>query len=340
MMNLNPHNARDVLNLLHAGAAFGGVLELSNAFHGLVESLTRTAADLRFRNASEYEVSTYVVHDPESRRGVVVKIASYRRKHLIQGLSREFMLLRELYQTAPASFRVPDGNALFALGGHLVSVTEMLDGVYLTECAITADEAFAAARAIAAVECALTHTSVGATLIAEMHSPYYARKAHQFIERVFPGKSSFNEGERLFSALEAARLEHPVVVSDRSPANLTVDTHGTVGVFDFGLLLTGTPFEDWSWFIDDPRLRTDVSRMELVRIFAEAADMRLDSSVETMFHRAAMFVNIKQCCIAAERRRAGVVHYLSRIRQSAEALSSGEGMRFVESLQILTPPGP
>lgn len=339
-MNLSPRDANDVLTVLRFGPVSGAVLGLGNAFTGLVESLTKAAADLQFRDASEYEVKTYVVYDHGSRRGAVVKIAPYRHQHLARGIAREFVLLRELRQSTCSSFRVPDGEALFVVDNHLVSVVEMLNGTYLTERNVTAYDVVAAAHAIGTLETALVRTGIGTSLTTEARGPYYAKKAHQFIERVLPGVWFSDAMESDFTALETVRTAHPVVVSDRSPANIILDASGAVGMFDFGLLLVGTPFEDWSWFIDDPRLRTEIPRMELVRIFAGAAGMHFDHSAEMMFHRAAMFVNIKQCCIAAGTGRGGVGHYLSRLRQSAKALSSDRAMRLVESLQILAPPEP
>jgi len=325
--------AQEVLGILHGGLTSGTALALDKAFIDLVERLTNPITDLHFRNASEYEVCTYTISDAASRRGAVVKIVGRHAERLVRGLSQEFALLAELH-AARSAFPVPKRMALFALGEVFVSVTELLQGSYLTEMNLSETDVHAIARTIGDTQNAIANTSIGGALIANARSPYYMEKIRHFANDALT-KQHLNliTEDFDFAALEAMRRSCPVVVSDRSPANFIMNEDRDVRMFDFGLLLAGIPHEDWSWFIDDPRLRTNLTRDELLAIFIEATGSRHRPDAEEMFHRAAIFVNMKQYCLMSQTRRSAAEHYLSRVRQSAEALSADKVLRLVETLQ-------
>jgi len=333
-MKPNQLNAGEVLDILRRGLDCGTMLALDKAFPGLVEHLTHETVTPRFRNASEYKVNTYVMSDDGCGRGIVVKVVPWDSERLVAELSREFVLLGELYSRHPSSFRIPVAMALFALDDVFVSVTELLQGDYLTEMELTESRAYVIARTINDIQHALSDTSTGRTLLVNRQGPYYAKKAHQFIGSVTTDQHvDFGEMDSEFAALETIRQTSPVVVSDRSPANFIMCKNCAVGVFDFGLFLAGVPHEDWSLFIDDPRLRTSLTRNELIAIFTGSTNDRHGEGAKEMFHRAAVFVNIKQYCLMVQAKRSVAGHYLSRARQSAEALCLDKIVRLIGTLQ-------
>jgi aminoglycoside phosphotransferase (APT) family kinase protein len=330
----------DLLEFLRAGLALGAFAGCDDETQAVIRLCARgSMAALQTRKASGYEVSTYLLSFAERThlRGLVMKIIPVTATRLTEVTNQEFTLLGQLVSEA-YSYTVPRALGTFESRGNHIFVTELLAGNMATEKMLSAEDVAGIARAIGHLQQSLAITEFGRTNIAGVSlpsaDPYYGPKTRKFIET--HRKLTVSRGEVTFvEVLESLRNASPVIVSDRSPANILL-SDGQIGMFDFGLVLVGVPFEDWSWFIDDPRLVSELSREEMVRVFWESLERPAMSLADTTtsFHVSAIFVCIKQCCLMEDAgRHAMASHYLQRMRISAESIGSEDAIALVQKLE-------
>lgn len=108
-------------------------------------------------------------------------------------------------------------------------------------------------------------------------------------------------------------------------------------MFDFGLLLVNTLLEDWSWFIDDPRLKTHLTRDDVLKIFCEVNSHTLGMSMVEMknaFSVASFFVCIKQYCLMLDADRNEMAnHYWCRALVSARSIADYRAVQVLKNIE-------
>jgi hypothetical protein len=211
-----------------------------------------------------------------------------------------------------------------------IFVTRYLPGVLASEAQLTTSDIERLAVSIRELQRALAATLIGRGVLstAEASSSYYQSKTQKFLNQMGID-SKFVPHLKIFESLSKYRETGATVVSDRSPANFIL-TPTQVGAFDFCLLLAGSETEDWSWFIDDPRLHTSVSRNEMLTIFANVYRQPWSPShleYRELFNVASMFVCMKQASIMLAINRVDMAgHYLRMLQVSAAENDSREAM--------------
>lgn len=334
------YDQNDLLEFLRAGLALGAFAGCDDETQAAIRlCASGSMAALHTRKASGYEVSTYLLSFAgwTYLRGLVMKIIPLTAMRLTKVTNQEFMLLGQLVSKAD-SYVMPRALGMFESSGNHIFVTELLAGSMATEKILGEKDVAGIARAIGHLQESLAVTEFGRIKLAGMSSPsaepYYDPKTRKFIET--HRKLTLSRGEVAFvEVLEPLRNASPTIVSDRSPVNILL-SDGSIGMFDFGLVLVGVPFEDWSWFIDDPRLASELSRKEMVRIFWEGLERPVMSLADTTtaFHVAAIFVCVKQYCLMDNvGRHAMALHYLQRARMSAESIDSPDAIALVQKLE-------
>jgi len=111
--------------------------------------------------------------------------------------------------------------------------------------------------------------------------------------------------------------EKSVVITDRNPSNLIYNNQSSeIQLIDFNASRVSLPEEDWVFFIDDPRIRTDLTRDEMIRAYAKS-----DEEIKT-FHYMAVYRNLIQTAMrwADEHDKNVSYHCFKRARESAVLL--------------------
>ncbi len=335
-------NLRDLIAIMRHGLEQGAFsrrnLETLDAIRACISSKNLTAY-----KADGYEVDTYILPCPSdlNLRGLVVKVLLHTAETLIKNTSQECAILRQIIPKGDL-YVVPSFLADFRHEDCHIFVSQLLPGKVATEVVLEERHIVTIARAIRQLQSDISTTHVGRKKLKEVKGsqqiPYYALKSKRFLKETF-GLQIGDSALHVFDLLETMRNQHLVIVSDRSPANFVIDQVGHVGTFDFGLILAGVPCEDWSWFIDDPRLQSTLTREEILQIFR---DGERDSSGEDVnvvaFHVSALFVCIKQHCLMRKIRRDEMAaHYLKRALRSAEVISSHEIVQMLGELKNIRP---
>jgi len=340
-MDHNQLGPQALQQLLSAGIESGAFAECELGTRRQIQAfaLGPTKAT-RVAKAAGYVASTYLITFPASARisGLVIKVIPLCAERLIADCVQERALLHEIYHES-CSCTLPAQLAEFELGELRIFVSQLLPGVSATKIIVDTAEARGIAQSIRDIQRALPQTITGAALIREAlqaERPYYTRKVRKFL-RDFRGLELTAEEVAFLEPLERVRKSAPALVSDRSPANFVLH-EGKVGAFDFGLVLAGVPHEDWSWFIDDPRLNSSLCRQELLEVFLEDEVSRAVS--RGCFHLSAIFVCLKQYSLMYALDRHSVAeHYLSRAAESAEALSLPSAKRLLQKITDSPPAG-
>lgn len=335
-------NLRDLIRIIRHGLEQGAFsrrnLETLDAIRACISSKNLTT-----HKADGYEVDTYILPCPPHQNvsGLAVKVLPYTAETLIKNTSQECAILRQIIPRG-GLYVVPAFLADFTYEDCRIFVTQLLPGKVATEVVLEEHHIVAIARAIRQLQSDISTTHVGRKKLKEVKGsqqiPYYALKIKKFLKETF--SLQIGDGTlHVFGLLEAMRNQHPVIVSDRSPANFIIDQVGRVGAFDFGLILAGVPCEDWSWFIDDPRLQSALTREEILQIFCDYEQGSSGEDVNAAaFHVSAIFVCIKQYCLMRQIRRDEMAaHYLERALQSAEAISSHEVVQMLGELKNVRP---
>lgn len=328
----------DLLGVLTSGfleGAFSGCSEaMLNAIHGCFEHPEK----LKISKASGYRVDTYIIPFTEhvNLGGLVIKVLPLSMKTLINSTFQEFTILQQIFPGG--LYELPVCFADFNCENYRVFVSQLLPGKMASEIFLETDDIVALAAVIQQVQSDISVTQIGVKKLSEAKSitkiSYYASKIRRFLKETFYLEIDGNELD-IFDELDVMRKLNPVIVSDRSPTNFVIDDVGKIGVFDFGLLLVGVPCEDWSWFIDDPRFNSSLSREEIIKIFCDSQQncFHGDANIVTVFHLSAIFVCIKQYCLMLEIHREDMaMHYLTRARWSAEELSSEGILKIISKI--------
>lgn len=327
-------NHTHLLDLLKAGISGGAFTRCdAAAIADIQKCIDGLMVRMQVAKALGYEADTYLIsfHEPASMYGLVLKVVSTNNTALINAIEQECAVLRQM--VSRAEFVLPRFLGSFEARGVHVFVTEMLAGHTVTDTMLSRERAVGIARSIYAFQHALSTTNVARQKFAAAQPlgvvEYYAPKLRKFLE-VHCGLIVTLSELAFLNPLERLRATSAVVVSDRSPANMILDDT-QIGMFDFGLLLVGVPFEDWAWFIDDPRLASSLTREELIEVFCECFEVRDASS---MFNLAAFFVCLKQYCIMSSVGRKDMAnHYLRRAGKSAEDIPSVDARLLIERLK-------
>lgn len=319
-------------SLIGAGIEQGAFSECSLQIQESIQAYTRgTVADVRVRRAAGYEVSTYLLEFSGEGviPGFVVKVIPSGSGRLNAACDQERALLREINRSVRGC-SLPLQLGRYSAHGFQIFASQLLSGTLLTDLVIGTSEAGQLARVITAIEKGLAGTFVGSSMLSratEGPGLYYGPKIQKFLKNFYD--LAVGEDEVAFFAdLERERVSAPCLVSDRSPANFVMNKD-QVGAYDFGLVLVGVKYEDWSWFIDDPRLKTSLDRVELLRAFLTAHEQ----GSEYLFHLSSIFVCIKQCALMqAAGGQEMASHYLKRARESAEACPAPTARLLIEKL--------
>jgi hypothetical protein len=289
--------------------------------------------------ADSYKVSTFLLSFPQeiSCGGLVVKAVPLVEKTLISEVTRECEVLQQLRKLQESDFIIPLYMGEVDYADMRFFVTEFLSGVIVSEVVLNRENIHKIAKAIRNVQDSLYYIPVGSQLLdgSRKSQGYYKQKVRSYMSKqsVF-GLSS--EELDFLCPLESFRSIYPTVVSDRSPTNFILHSN-QIGLFDFGLLLVGVPFEDWSWFIDDPLLRTDFDRDELLEIFCTESSQEIvmdDLDLKKMFYIASVFVCIKQCCLMLDIGCEKMAdHYLECAFVSAKSISDKGAVQLLQKLK-------
>lgn len=334
------YNQNDLIEFLNTGVALEAFAKCNDETQAIIHlCASRSMMTLQTRRASGYEASTYLLSFAGLThiQGLVMKIVPLTNKVLTEVTTQELTLLSQLSSKAD-SYTVPRVLGAFELKGQKVLVIEMLSGKMATERVLGEREIISVARAIGHLQHSLAVTEFGRAKIARMSSsseePYYVLKAMKFVE-TYLGLSVSREEVSFLEVLEPLRMASPTIVSDRSPANMFINKE-TVCMFDFGLILVGLPFEDWSWFIDDPRMVSELTREDIVSIFWKSLERPTKSFADTIkiFHVSAIFVCIKQYCLMKSIGRYDMAaHYMQRALMSAESINSNVALELIKKLR-------
>ncbi|TSC65286.1 MAG: hypothetical protein G01um101477_546 [Candidatus Doudnabacteria bacterium Gr01-1014_77] len=238
-------------------------------------------------------------------------------------------------------YLIPRHLAEFVFENQMIFVTEILQGKSVTEICIGKKEVEKIADAIRQNQDVLSQTSLGKELIAEASraTSYYKTKVAKFLKSHFDINIGFEELAFL-EPLEELRRSSAVIVSDRSPANFVIH-EDRVGAYDFEVAFAGVAFEDWSWFIDDPRLNTSISWQEILHLFCEdyaKVDRRSEAEITQSFFISSIFVCIKQSCMMLAMGEAEMSnHYLACATRSAKQSTNKEAIELVRRLREKSP---
>lgn len=339
---INDHfSSLDLLRILNTGfreGVFSGCNE--SVINAIQTCLNEPLEKLKISKASGYKVDTYIIPFTEhvKVRGLIVKVLPLNLETLISSTFQEFTILQQVFSIG-GLYTLPTCFADFKCENYRIFVSQLLPGKMASEIFLETDDIVAMSVVIRQLQSDISVTQIGVKKLSEAKSvaetSYYASKIRRFLKETFCFEVDGNELD-IFGTLEVARKLNPVIVSDRSPTNFVIDDFGKIGVFDFGLLLVGVPWEDWSWFIDDPRLNSSLSREEIIKIFCNSQQncFHGDANIVTVFHLSAIFVCIKQYCLMLEIHRDEMaLHYLARARLSAEEVSSEEIVNIISKMK-------
>lgn len=324
---------------LQAGAFDGADPELITAGRlctgGFMEGL-------QVRKVLRNQEDIYLLSFPQIGpvHGLVMRVIPAAATDLVARALRESTFLRET-RSERSTCRMPLPLGEFAFENLRVFVSELLPGTAVTEICIGKNEAIGIAGAIRHTQRVLSRTSIGAHMISDAKAiiPACRSKMRRYIQECF-GLSISGEDFSFLDILDERRKTFAVVVSDRSPANFVLDGE-RIGAYDFDLAFAGVPFEDWAWFIDDPRLNSSLNRHELVHIFCKdfaQATGESEAALAHLFYLSAVFVGIKQCCLmfSAGQNEMGN-HYLRRAEESAVISSFKEAIILLGKLRVMPP---
>lgn len=321
-------------DVLSFGIAQGAFSEVPGPLFEHVETML-TGRDYKAVYARGYEVDTYLVAPRSgSFSGIVVKIVHDASERLAKSVAQEAAVLRQMRTVASTRMCVwPTLLAFYQFGDAHVSVSLKIAGSVATTVCLDRRAVVSIAQAIPEIQLCLGAIPYGRNMLpcrSDAPTAYYAPKIAHWLQK-YAGVAIDRESLTFFDELEARRTVAPTIVSDRSPANFIVMSNDGLGCFDFGLMLVGVPQEDWSWFIDDPRLKTTLSRNHLIDIFGMECGTGTHTSQELSYHLAAVFVCIKQYCLMREAGKHDMAaHYLKRASVSADALPFADAKRIVQ----------
>ncbi|MHB8871392.1 MAG: protein kinase family protein [Candidatus Doudnabacteria bacterium] len=295
--------------------------------------------ELQVQRITAYKEDVFLLHFEGAMHGLVLRVFPVEATDRIARAVRESALLHQASRVGQCL--IPRHLAEFAFENQMIFVTEMLPGKSVTEICIGKKEVEKIADAIRQNQDVLSQTPLGKELIAEASrtTSYYKTKVVKFL------KSHFNiniglEELAFLEPLEEIRRSSAVIVSDRSPANFVI--HGErVGAYDFEVTFAGVAFEDWSWFIDDPRLNTSISWQEILHLFCEdfaRVDRRSEAEITQAFFISSIFVCIKQSCLMLAMGEAKMSnHYLACATRSAKQSKNKEAIELVRRLREKSP---
>lgn len=280
--------------------------------------------------------------NPKPMQGLVLRVVPIQETKRIARATKESIFLQ---QSRPevAGCLVPRHLGSFISENQEVFITELLPGTVMTGVRIGRSEALKIADAIWSIQQMLSQTTLGAEIItnAKSSTPYHSARIAKFLKRQFGLNTEPRELE-FFSALDELRASSSVIVSDRSPANFVADGE-SIGAFDFEVAFAGIAFEDWSWFIDDPRLNSSLSRQELLQVFSKHFAQTTnanEATIRSAFHLCSIFVCIKQhCLMLATEQEEMARHYLDCASESAQQTKLKEAIELIRKLQAISPRG-
>jgi len=299
---------------------------------------------LRVQKVLGYSEQIYLMRFPNPKpvQGLVLRTVPIQETKRITRAMKESTFLQ---QSRPevAGCLIPRYLGSFTSENQMIFVTELLPGTVMTEVCVGKKEALKIADAICSVQQTLSQTALGAEIIANAKSstPYHGARIAKFLKRQFGWNIGLEE-LAFFNALDELRASSSVIVSDRSPANFVSDGEN-IGAFDFAIAFAGVAFEDWSWFIDDPRLNTSLSRQELLQVFSEDLAQTTNTDKATTisaFNLCSIFVCIKQhCLMLATGQEEMAKHYLDCASESAQQSKLKEAIELIRKLQAISPRG-
>lgn len=285
--------------------------------------------DVQVQASHGYGAQTHLVRVQGHTSGIAIKLVDPHEARLVRMCARELAIYRELAVTLQ-DCKSPRPFGQFVTESCAVFVTELLEGRPATQHLLTSDDLVPIIRSIREVEDGLMSSTSGREVLLSAQTSseeYYARKIADFLQEHL-GLSIDPGVLEAFGSLDRLRHTSMTVVSDRSPANFLLSA-GEVGAIDFGLVLAGTMYEDWAWFIDDPRLKTSLTRDELLTLFQR--EWGTGSSKD--FSLASVFVGIKQYCLMRTLgETAMAARYLERVAVSAQDFGDRKVMELVEKI--------
>lgn len=275
--------------------------------------------------------------------GLVIRVVKNQSKTNVAGAVQEITFLKQL-QSETTQYLFPHHLATFPSKNSVIFVTELLEGTMLTETVVGTSEAARVASAIRHTQRALSATKVGKAIIANAKtSPFScASKLAGYVHTYF-GIAIDIEELSFLKIIDDLREKSPVIVSDRSPTNFVINNE-KIGAYDFEVAFAGVPFEDWSWFIDDPRLVSSLSRAKLLSIFCQDFALNTDKNetiLTHLFHISSIYVCIKQSCFMLARGEKELsAKYLERAHESAQKLSLKEAVSIITRMRDTLPHKP
>ncbi|MEK7075852.1 MAG: hypothetical protein AAB948_03625 [Patescibacteria group bacterium] len=295
--------------------------------------------ELQVQRITAYKEDVFLLRFPSTMHGLVLRVFPVEATDRIARVIRESTLLHQASQVC--QYLIPRHLAEFVFENQMIFITEMLPGKAVTEICIGKNEVERIADAIRQSQDILSRTPLGKDLIAEASrtTSYYKTKVVKFLKSYFNIDISFEELAFL-EPLEELRRNSAVIVSDRSPANFVIDGE-RLGAYDFEVAFAGVAFEDWSWFIDNPRLNASLSWQELLHLFCEdftKVNRGSEAKASQTFFISSVFVCIKQHCLMLAMGEAEMSnHYLACAARSAEQSTQKEAIELVRKLREKAP---
>lgn len=145
--------------------------------------------------------------------------------------------------------------------------------------------------------------------------------------------------EQINSTLnDPENLSHKAITFDANPSNIKHISGDRLGFFDFNVVRSAYPQEDWARFVDHPDFLPEELRDRVLQLFLDrdalGSVIRPNPDVEwLLFHNLAVYRNL---CLTAQRTRGSrdlAAHYLNRARMSAEVLSLGKTVELIDDLR-------
>ncbi|MBN2459810.1 phosphotransferase [Candidatus Woesearchaeota archaeon] len=156
--------------------------------------------------------------------------------------------------------------------------------------------------------------------------------SHKIAAR-FKEKMRIDLNEELLRPLDTYLLSEDVkksrtVVTDRNPTNIIYNPKtGQLQMIDFNAARVSLPQEDWAFFIDDPRLKTSLTRDEMIQAYAE------NPQDTTTFHYIATYRNLIQTAmrwVDEPQDKQISYHNLQRAKESARKIGLTELVQEIE----------
>jgi hypothetical protein len=293
---------------------------------GLKEQFSITLEQSKGKYGHKAEVSEVRIISKELfDSNIIIKIEEQSAESDYSSGSVESKIYSKLKK---AGVFCPEPISSGILEHNSVAVYEYLQGEPLSQVQITMEVLrgviSTTGKVQAVLKKSLTKDEKNAVVEASAKSQYYSQK---IIERLKEGMGLSISKKALLPIdqyLKQQHLQsHKTITSDRHSNNFNYSQQNNrMGVIDFNVLRENFPQEDWVWFIDDPNIKTDLTREQMIKEYVKENKKLNSHEQEKIFHYIATYRNL---LMAAARYKDTAqkeisYHHVKRAKESAKKI--------------------